>query len=62
MGREMDHLYDVASSISPVVAKPEMAVNRNEFAGGWYMYEDNRFGLQMETIGSGTIDQETRSR
>ena len=25
-----------------------MAANRNEFVGGWYMYEDNKFGLQME--------------
>ena len=41
-------LVILITSISPVFAKPAMAANRNEFVGGWYMYEDNRFGLQME--------------
>ena len=41
-------LVILITSISPVFTKPAMAANRNEFVGGWYMYEDNRFGLQME--------------
>ena len=41
-------LVILITSISPVFTKPAMAANRNEFVGGWYMYEDNKFGLQME--------------